>query len=206
MSRSVVCVSRTTGAGGEEVARRVAAQLGLRYVDDEIISRAADLAGVSVEQVSQAEHSRPLVAAIIESMATLSPESAAYLPRAAVNPTLMYSHLIGHVIRETAEAGRVVIVAHGGSHALVGRPEVLRVLVTASPETRAARLAQASGMDERAAAKVVAESDRERARYLDRFYQVKHELPIHYDLALNTDAVDTETAATLIVAAARSEN
>ncbi len=45
MSRSVVCISRATGAGGEEIARLAADQLGFRLVDDEVVARAAELAG-----------------------------------------------------------------------------------------------------------------------------------------------------------------
>jgi Cytidylate kinase-like family len=37
----VVCVSHTTGAGGEEVGKLVADQLGYLYVDEEIVARAA---------------------------------------------------------------------------------------------------------------------------------------------------------------------
>ena len=205
MSRSVVCISRTIGAGGEEVAKLVAEELGFRYVDDEIVRRAAELAGVSPEQVAQAEHSRPLVARIMEALATVPVISeGVYVAAPVLSPNVSYSHLIDHVVRETAEQKDVVIVAHGASHALGDRPDVLRVLVTASPQTRAARLSRESGVEERAAAKSVEESDKERVRYLERIYDVRHELPIHYDLTLNTDLVTPATASALVVAAARA--
>lgn len=34
--RGVIAISRAFGAGGEEIGRMVAAQLGLRYADDEV--------------------------------------------------------------------------------------------------------------------------------------------------------------------------
>jgi cytidylate kinase len=205
MSRTVVCISRSAGAGGEEVAKLVAEQLGFRYVDSEIVERAAELAGVSPEQVAQVEHSRPLVIRIMETLATMPlVAEGGHVTATIPSPNLTYSHLIEHAVRETAEGKDVVIVAHGASHALGGRPEVLRVFVTASPGNRAARLSRESGIDERAATKSVEESDKERARYLERFYDVRQELPVHYDLTLNTDLVTPETAAALIVAAARA--
>lgn len=206
MSRSVVCISRAAGAGGEEVAQLVAQQLGFRYVDHEIVQRAAEKAGVSPEQVAQAEHSQPLISRIMEALA-VAPAMAegGYVTAAPIaNPVVAYSHLIEHVVRETAESGNVVIVAHGASHALGGRPEMLRVFVTASPKTRAARLARESSIDERAATKSIEESDKERARYLERFYKVRQELPAHYDLTLNTDFITPATAAALVVAAAKA--
>jgi hypothetical protein len=46
---------------------------------------------------------------------------------------------------------------------------------------RAGGIAAQSGMDERAAKKAAADSDRERDKFLRRFYDVGHELPTHYD-------------------------
>ena len=109
-------------------------------------------------------------------------------------PAAHFSHLIEHVVRETAEAKDVVIVAHGASHVLGGRPEVLRVFVTGSPERRAVRLASESGAGEKDAAKSINDADKERAGYLDRFYKVKQELPVHYDLTLNTDNMTADAA------------
>jgi Cytidylate kinase-like family len=199
MSRSVVCISRATGAGGEEIARLAADQLGFRLVDDEVVARAAELAGVSPDEVAQIEHSKALVARVLAAI-----DAATSVPKyTAPSPEVRYSHLIVRALGQIAEAGNVVIVAHGASHAF-GTPDVLRVLVTASPRNRAARLSRGTAIDERSAAKQVAASDKERARYLDRIYGLKHELPVQYDLTLNTDNLTPATAAALIAAAARA--
>ena len=42
MAATVVCISRTMGAGGEEVGRLVAGKLGFDYVDEDIVKRAAE--------------------------------------------------------------------------------------------------------------------------------------------------------------------
>jgi cytidylate kinase len=111
--------------------------------------------------------------------------------------------LIRSVIEETAAAGSSVIVAHAASLALAGREGVLRVLVTASPRTRAQRLASAAGMDDKQAARAIKQSDAGRADYIKRFYSIGAELPTHYDLVVNTDRLGPEDAARLIVEAAR---
>ena len=79
---------------------------------------------------------------------------------------------------------------------------MLRVLVTASPETRAQRLAESRGLEPKAAAKSIKESDGARADYLRRFYNVGEELPTHYDLVVNTDVLSVERAAELVAQAA----
>jgi cytidylate kinase len=66
----------------------------------------------------------------------------------------------------------------------------------------ARRLAQELGLEEQAASKRVKESDAARADYLRRFYEVDHELPTHYDLVFNTDALSVEQVAALVAQAA----
>ena len=60
MTRDVVCISRTTGAGGETVGRLVAEQLGFAYVDEDIIVVASRKAGVDPSVVAKAEERAPL--------------------------------------------------------------------------------------------------------------------------------------------------
>ncbi len=67
---TVVCISRTLGAGGEQVAEVVSERLGFRYVDDEILQRAATQAGVPVERVADAEMRRTLLQRVLEALQT----------------------------------------------------------------------------------------------------------------------------------------
>jgi cytidylate kinase len=109
--------------------------------------------------------------------------------------------LIRAAIREVAEAGRAVIVAHAASITLAGVTGVLRVLITASRETRARRLAAAQGTGVAEAVAAVAASDRERRDYLQRFYNVAHEQATHYDVVINTDVLTREQAVEIALAA-----
>lgn len=204
MPSNVVCVSRSLGAGGEEVARAVAGALGFRYVDDEIVSRAAQTAGVSPDTVAAAEVAQGMVARILTALSTvpvMADAGIAMLPPA--NPTTNYTKLIEEVIHQTAHEGDVVIVAHGASIPLAGMPGVLRVLVTGSPAVRAGRVGAADDSDGKAARKMVDDSDKARQQYLQRFYNIAQELPTHFDLTINTDLLTVDDAARIIVTAAR---
>jgi len=55
MAFSVVCISRTLAAGGEAVGRAVAPRLGYRFVDEEIVSKAAQKAQVDPAVVAATE-------------------------------------------------------------------------------------------------------------------------------------------------------
>jgi cytidylate kinase len=66
---------------------------------------------------------------------------------------------------------------------------------------RAARLADELGLSGEEARELVREGDRARADYLKRFYDVKEELPTHYDLVVSTDVLQPEEAARLVLGA-----
>ena len=110
--------------------------------------------------------------------------------------------LIREAVRDTAERGDVVISSHAASFACAGRGDLLRVLVTGSPEARVRRVSADSDVDEREARWAVEQSDAGRADYLRRFYEVEHELPTHYDVVVNTDALSPADAVELVAAAA----
>jgi hypothetical protein len=55
----VITISRQYGAGGSEVARLIAARLGWSVVDNEIIDRVAERAGLSPVDVARQEERAP---------------------------------------------------------------------------------------------------------------------------------------------------
>jgi cytidylate kinase len=190
------------GAGGDIVGRLLAEQLGYRYVDEEIISLAAERGGVDPEHVADEEQRKSFVARLLQGLAHGAPEADLSNVRSAPEE---HRALIRAVIEDVALEGRAVIVAHAASHALAGRGGVLRVLVTASPEIRAQRLVAAgAAADEAGAQKLLREGDAARADYLRRFYEVDHELPEQYDLVINLDELTPEDATAVIACAAGS--
>src|SRR5262249_5671318 len=113
--------------------------------------------------------------------------------------------LIREAIEQTAGRGDVVITAHAASHALEPSASILRVLVTASPATRAHRVSAEAGVDIAKAERTVKAADAARRDYLKRFYNVAEELPTQYDLVVNTDLISLEQAAAVVAGAAAVE-
>ncbi len=207
MAHKVVCISSEDGAGAPAAAELVASRLGFRVVDEDIVTRAAVEAGVDQEVVVDVERRKSVLVRLIEGLGTAG-MGTGYVMAPAESPGYgkpvsdELKGLIKSVIEETATAGEVVIVSHAASLALGERDDVLRVLVTASPPTRARRLAELLGVDEKEAARSLKRSDAGRADYIKRFYGVGAELPTHYDIVINTDRLTPEDAARLIVDAA----
>jgi cytidylate kinase len=207
MARTVICISHDTGAGGTEIGRLVAERLGFRLVDEEIVARAAERRDVTVADLADEERRKSLLSRILGDLGR--GEAAMFGTYGvydwALEPTpdpRSLRALIRQSITETADDGEVVIVSHAASLALADRDDVLRVLVTASAATRAARLAAAEGLDEKAAKKSIEANDAGRASYLKRFYGIGSESPTHYDVVVNTDRIPVDASAGLIAQAA----
>lgn len=195
-------MSAIEGAGGDAIAALVAERLGFQLVDGEIIGRAAREAELNPAVIADVEKRAPLVVRMLERLDP-SASAASALGGFTVDPGFdmldrdELRGLIRSAIAEVAAQGRVVIVAHAASFALCERRDTLRVSLTASPATRAARID-----GEGDATKRLARADGQRADYLKRFYGVSTEQPHHYDVVLNTDRLSAEDAAALIVAVA----
>ena len=198
MAYAVIAIARTLSAGGESIGRMVAGELGMRYVDNEVVDQAAALVGLTAKDIAQVEveQRKSLIERILESFAPAG--AAADVPATQAMSALPgYEQIIVDVLHRTASEGNVVIVAHGAAIALAGRSDVLRILVTASDETRMARLI-ALGRGKTTAQELIDESDAGRAEFLKRFYNLEEETPIHYDLVVNTDRLSAEQAAAAI--------
>ena len=196
-----VCISHATGAQGTRVGRTVAERLGFQYVDDEVIAEAAEWGELDPAFVADAERRKPLVSRLLGG---LEQSSTPRLPTGEAARSLPSDadlrHMIVTAVGSFVSRGSVVVVAHAASFA-VRNGEALRVLITASAETRAKQLAADRTIDVKQAARMIKDEDAGRATYLKRFYGVDEELPTHFDLVVNTDVLTPDDAANVILAA-----
>jgi uncharacterized protein len=198
-----ICIARSDGASGEDVGRLAAEQLGYLYVDDTIVGEAASRGGVSTADIADEERRKSALSRIVEEIGrNVTIDSTGLARPAGERESDLARDLIKEAIQAVADRGSVVIASHGASFALSERSDVLRVLITASPETRAQRVLEARGLSPEGCRKAIKEGDAARRDYLRRFYGIREELPTHYDLVLNTDVFTPEQAAALVVQAA----
>jgi cytidylate kinase len=212
MAATVICISRTDGANGEAVGVAVAGELGYRYIDREVVARAAEKGHVDQTTIEGVETRKSFVRRLLEGLVHSGPLLARGDPASGMiedqpsSDTFDLRDVIRSVIADLAEEGHVVIVSHAASMALAGNPNVLRVLVTASANVRADRVSRGGKwFTPEGSALAIRDADRSRQDYFRRFYGVSEE-PTHYDLLLNTDQLSASQAAAIVCGAARIVN
>ena len=205
MAAKVVTFAIQLGSGGEEIARSVAQTLGYRYLDHEVISRAAEIAGVSPETIAAAERWPTFIERMLERLALTTVVSEGVLPAPPTNAGAMmltsadYRALIEQVVQSLAEEGECVIVGHAGQAILQQTPQVFKVLVHGSEERRALRLAETENIGIREAREQVRSYDSQRAAFFKHAFGIDWRDSTIYDITINSDDVDTETVVSWIL-------
>jgi cytidylate kinase len=205
----LITISRQYGAGGAEVARRVADALGWRVVDNELVNRIAERAGLSPDDVKDREERVPgFVQRLARTLVAATPELFPPPQAEGTVPKLQEEDLVRiteSVVAEVASEGRVVLVGRAAAAVLASERDALHVRVVAPREFRIQAVAGRLGVPPADAEKILDETDRTRARYHRQYYQRDSQDPVGYHMVLNTAALGVDGAAKLIVAAVSSK-
>jgi cytidylate kinase len=177
---AVITLSREMGSRGDDIARGVAARLGLRLVGRELINRAAKEAGAP--EVALAE---------IDELGLLGVKPSAAALR-------LYREKIAAVIHELAAEGNVLLVGRGGQVVLAARPHVLHVRIIAPRALRLALVQERCRVSAAVAAARIDASDVARSGFLKRHFSVRGDEPHLYDLVISMAQIDVPAAVDLV--------
>lgn len=196
-----ITFSREYGSGGGEIAARLAQHLDWRLVDHEVVVRVARELGVS-EATAAERDERPesLFSRILTSMQAIQPPiyvESASAPIILTNEN-DYRNALNKVIKAAVATGKVVIVGRGSQVQLAQRRDVLHVRIVASLERRIQYVMSREGLNQDTARSRILAKDRDRARYLQAEFQRDPADAHLYDLVINTDVIELDSAVDLI--------
>ena len=187
---AIIVISHEMGAGGTEIGQLLAQRLGYKYVDQELISGAAQRYGLLEEKLSHLDESKPSLFERFDA------------------ETRRYITVIQTALYEFAEQDNVILMGRGGQWLLRGVPHVIRLRIIAPFETRVKRLAKklAGQMGEQTNQKRVADmirrDDSEKLGRMRYLYEVDIRDPAYYDIVISTDKLPPEAAVEVIASAA----
>jgi len=185
----VITVSREYGAGGRELARRLADTLGWELLDRELLHQAAEL-----EHLPDAELER------------LDEKAIGMADRLRLHPPHeRYMHGLAEAARRAAARGNVVLVGRGTRQLLGDVPDAFHLRLEASRQWRARRTAEVEGLPPNQALARCAEEDRTRDRFMRYFFGEAASRHTQYDLIVNTERMPLDDAAACAVAVVRGD-
>jgi cytidylate kinase len=197
----IITISRQYGAGGAEIARRVADRLDWRVVDNEFVERVASRAGLTPAEVAEREERAPgfmdrLAWALTSASAELTLASGDALAKLE-EPQLV--RVTESVVAELAREGRVVLVGRGAAAVLGEQEGAIHLQVVAPMPVRLERIAGRLGCNVETARRQIVEVDARRARYHAEYYGRDWADPVHYHVVLNTGYLGLDGTTDLIV-------
>lgn len=201
----IITISRQFGAGGSEVARRVAAMLQWSLVDNEVVDKVAQRAGLPPAEVAAHDERAPgFIERLAQTLASSSPDviSTDETPMPARTEQKL-AKLTEKVVAEIADQDRVVLVGRAAPAVLARLTGTLHVKLVAPREWRISVVARRLGIDLKAAEKTLDDADENRRRYHKQFYARNWDDPCNYDMVLNTSALGFEEVVEVIVGRAK---
>jgi len=200
----LITVSRMVGAGGAELAARVAALLGWQLVDNELVDSVAQRLGVPVAEVVEREEKVPtLVQRIADALALGAPEVLTGRPTTLPPSEERILEVTANVIQEAVAAGPTVVVGRGAQWVLGEREDSLHVFCYAARAELATRIAARLSLSLKDAEKYVIESNKQREQYVRSHWDRSWLAHENYHLCLNTGWLGIDRAASIVVQVAR---
>ncbi len=179
---NAITVSREYGAGGGEVARRLAEALGWELLDRELLHQAA-----AIEHIPDTELER------------LDEKALSMTDRMRLHPPHgRYMHGLTEAARQAAARGKVVLVGRGTRQLLGDMPDVFHLRLVAPLDWRVQRMALREGWSMEQARARCAEVDRSRDRFTRYFFGPDALQPEQYDLVANSDRVPLDDVVALV--------
>jgi cytidylate kinase len=186
---NVLTVTREYGAGGYEVAHRLAELLGWELLDRQLLHQAA-----AVEHLPDAELER------------LDEKAVRMADRFSLHPPHQrYIHGLREAARQAAARGNVILVGRGTGQLLADLPDAFHLRLVAPREWRARRMAEREGWTFEHALLRCTEEDRARERFTRYFFGDAPFQPARYHAALNTGRVPLDDVVACVAAVVRGE-
>jgi cytidylate kinase len=186
----LITVSRECGAAGSHVAELVGRQLGWKVLDKNLLDQVAEASHVPRSTLEGVDETTPHWADGL---------LAAWFDARSV-PHHKYVVHLGRVVLTAAREGNVVFVGRGAQFFLPpGRG--LAVRIVAPEDYRVEQIMRRYCLGPRKARQLIADVDRGRREFVQRFFHRRIDDPHVYDLVINVGRLGPVAAAEKIVAA-----
>lgn len=184
----VITIGRQYGSGGRYIAQELAKRLNIAFYDNDLLVKAAQNSGLSVEYMKEHDEKKDSVFAFVGMNESSNVFTAVQKVSLAQFQT----------IRHLADTESCVIVGRCADYVLKDYPNVVNIFIHAPIEERIRRAVTYYHLEEKKAKDIIVKMDRKRAGYYSYFTDRKWGHAGNYDLCINSDIGIEETVDVIV--------
>ena len=199
MANKIYTIGREFGSGGREVGEKLAAKLGIKLYDKELLQQAAKDSGFC-EEIFENHDEKPtnsFLYSLVMDTYSVSGYSAAPFLDMPLNHKVFLAQF--ETIKKIAEQEYCVIVGRCADYALSDNPDCINVFIHADLDVRIKNVSRNLNITENKARDIINKTDKQRASYYNYYTSKKWGDAKSYNLSLDAGKLGTDNCVEMIL-------
>ena len=199
MANKIYTIGREFGSGGREVGEKLAAKLGIKLYDKELLQQAAKDSGFC-EEIFENHDEKPtnsFLYSLVMDTYTVSGYSAAPFLDMPLNHKVFLAQF--ETIKKIAEKESCVIVGRCADYALSDNPDCINIFIHADLDVRIKNVSRNLNITENKARDIINKTDKQRASYYNYYTSKKWGDSKSYNLSLDAGKLGTDNCVEMIL-------
>ena len=199
MANKIYTIGREFGSGGREVGEKLAAKLGIKLYDKELLQQAAKDSGFC-EEIFENHDEKPtnsFLYSLVMDTYSVSGYSAAPFLDMQLNHKVFLGQF--ETIKKIAEKESCVIVGRCADYALSDNPDCINIFIHADLDVRIKNVSRNLNITENKARDIINKTDKQRASYYNYYTSKKWGDSKSYNLSLDAGKLGTDNCVEMIL-------
>ena len=199
MANKIYTIGREFGSGGREVGEKLAAKLGIKLYDKELLQQAAKDSGFC-EEIFENHDEKPtnsFLYSLVMDTYSVSGYSAAPFLDMPLNHKVFLAQF--ETIKKIAEKESCVIVGRCADYALSDNPDCINVFIHPDLDVRIKNVSRNLNITENKARDIINKTDKQRASYYNYYTSKKWGDSKSYNLSLDAGKLGTDNCVEMIL-------
>ena len=199
MANKIYTIGREFGSGGREVGEKLAAKLGIKLYDKELLQQAAKDSGFC-EEIFENHDEKPtnsfLYSLVMDTYSVSGYYEAPFLDM-PLNHKVFLAQF--ETIKKIAEKESCVIVGRCADYALSDNPDCINIFIHADLDVRIKNVSRNLNITENKARDIINKTDKQRASYYNYYTSKKWGDSKSYNLSLDAGKLGTDNCVEMIL-------
>lgn len=199
MANKIYTIGREFGSGGREVGEKLAAKLGIKLYDKELLQQAAKDSGFC-EEIFENHDEKPtnsFLYSLVMDTYSVSGYSAAPFLDMPLNHKVFLAQF--ETIKKIAEKESCVIVGRCADYALSDNPDCINIFIHADLDVRIKNVSKNLNITENKARDIINKTDKQRASYYNYYTSKKWGDSKSYNLSLDAGKLGIDNCVEMIL-------